>query len=67
MITNLGDQQLVIDEVIIEASEYNVRMDIAVTENGLYKLKRIQSNSSEYIPSDDELIRLTGIIGDQII
>lgn len=66
-VTNSCDETFVLGGVEITPQEYNVSLDVLGKEGGLWVLTRTASNSSVYIPEEDELIEPVGTLGDQRI
>ncbi len=66
-VSNSCDEPFALGGVEIEPSEYSVGLDVLRKEDGLYLLTRTNSNFSDYIPEEDELIELVGTLGGQEI
>jgi hypothetical protein len=62
-VRNTSDQLLVLGGVEIETSGYTA-LDVRERQSdGFYSLKEISSNFSEYVPQQDEVIKVHGILG----
>jgi hypothetical protein len=62
-VRNTSDQLLVLGGVEIKASDY-VSLDVLEKQsNGYFSLKEISSNFSQYIPIQDEVIKVLGFVG----
>ncbi len=64
-VTNGCDEPFLLGGVEIEALEHCVGLDVAGKEDGRYLLTRTGSNFSDYVPEEDEMIQLTGTLGEQ--
>jgi hypothetical protein len=64
-VRNSSDQLLVLGGVEIEASDY-VSLDVIERQSdGFYSLKDISSNFSDYVPVQDEVITVLGVLGQE--
>jgi hypothetical protein len=62
-VRNMSDQLLNLGNVQIEASDY-VSLDVKEPlSSGFYSLKEISSNFSDYVPGQDEVIKVLGSVG----
>ena len=64
-VTNGYDEPFLLGGVVIDALEHRVGLDVVGKEDGRYLLTRTNSNFSEYVPEEDEMIQLTGALGEQ--
>jgi hypothetical protein len=66
-VRNTSNQLLVLGGVEIKASDY-VSLDVQERQsNGFYRLKEISSNFSQYIPVQNEVIKVNGLLGQEQI
>jgi hypothetical protein len=66
-VRNTSNQLLVLGGVEIVASDY-VSLDVQERQsNGFYRLKETSSNFSQYIPVQDEVIKVDGLLGQEQI
>jgi hypothetical protein len=64
-VRNSSDQLLLLGGVEIEASDY-VSLDVIEWQSdGFYSLKDISSNFSDYVPVQDEVITVLGVLGQE--
>jgi hypothetical protein len=64
-VSNHCNEPFVLGRVEIGPSEYNIGLDVLGKEEGRYLLTRSNSNFSDYIPQENELIELVGTLGDK--
>jgi hypothetical protein len=64
-VTNGYDESFLLGGVEIDALEHCVGLDVLGEVDGRYLLKRTDSNFSDYVPEEDEMIQLTGTLGEQ--
>ncbi|MEA3310030.1 MAG: hypothetical protein U9Q70_11055 [Chloroflexota bacterium] len=63
-VNNTCHETLALDGVEIPPSS-RVSLDVSVGKNGTYSLNEVSSNFSDYIPTENESITITGRLGSQ--
>jgi hypothetical protein len=61
-VSNSCAQILILRQVTVHPSERNVGLDVE-KQNGEHVLKPTDSNFSDYIPAENELVEITGMLG----
>ena len=64
-VSNYCDEPFILGGVEIGPSGHNVGLDVLGKEDGSYILTATGSNFSDYIPEEDELIELVGMLGNR--
>ena len=66
-VRNLGSQGISLGGVVIAPAKYVVLDVLGREQDGFYKLARVDSNFSRYVPQEDEQISVRGRAGNQDI
>jgi hypothetical protein len=63
-VSNACAEMLVLDQITVQPGELHVGLDLD-RQNGQYVLESSDSNFSEYVPAEDELVEIRGMLGAQ--